>query len=103
MLTRSSMTGATAAVPLAVADAAGEVGGLQVEAGALGVFVGQCNHRGAGVDHHVEGAAVDLGAGVVVAVGAGRGSSSRAAVARRARGSTASVAVLSFGRCGQIA
>ena len=51
--------------------AACEVAIRQVDAGALRVFIGQGNHGRAGIDQHVDRAAVEFGLGVVMTVAAG--------------------------------
>ena len=71
MLTRSRVTGATRAMPLAVRTCCVKSRVAHVDAGAAGVLVGQGHLGGAGVDHHLDASAVDLGCDVVVAVGAG--------------------------------
>ena len=68
---RPMTTGATRATPLAVLDTAGEFAVERLDAGAPSVVIRQRDRTGAGVDHHVDGAAVDLRLGHVVTVAGG--------------------------------
>ena len=79
----SIVTGATSCRAVGGVDAVGEVGWAHVDAGALGILPGQRHDRGAGIDHHLDRAAVDLGGGHEMAEPVG--AQLDAAVARRWR------------------